>query len=312
MRRNWIKIYVDQCLRGTMISELSASERWAWIGLLLMAGDSNEDGKVFLRKDTSGKLVGFSEATISELLGLEISEFRSGKKKMIKFNKIMIDKNNVIKIVNWKKYQSEYQRQRPYRDDESDEKSSNSSCNSSNALDRDRDIDIDLEEEKTKTFTQTKAHTNITMEEQDEISSLLADVVNIGEKKVGSLLGFLKELSLEYPDVDYVEEIKKKCSWWKDHPIKASSNLHLQIRNWFSIANKFQKELNVERKVGESTRIPLKEEDGHSKARAVKMKQIQEKYQPEIDKAMKAHASDWLDEIDNKIKEEIAEFSRKH
>ena len=105
MRRNWIKIYVDQCLRGTMISELAAAERWAWIGSLLMAGDSNEDGQVFLRKNTKGELIGYSESTISELLGLEIKEFQSAKEKMIKFDKISINKNDVIKIVNRNKYQ---------------------------------------------------------------------------------------------------------------------------------------------------------------------------------------------------------------
>jgi len=42
------------------------------------------------------------------------------------------------------------------------------------------------------------------------------------------------------------------------------------------------------------------------------MKELEEKYQLEVDKAMKAHASDWLDEIDNKIKEGMAEFSRNY
>jgi len=65
-------------------------------------------------------------------------------------------------------------------------------------------------------------------------------------------------------------------------------------------------------KVGVSTHAPSKKEDDYDKARAVKMKELQAKYQSETDKAMKAHASDLLDEIDNKIKEEIAEFSRKY
>ena len=65
-------------------------------------------------------------------------------------------------------------------------------------------------------------------------------------------------------------------------------------------------------KVGESSHAPSKKEDDYDKARAIKMKELQAKYQSEIDKAMKAKSSDWMDEIDNKIKEEIAEFSRNY
>ena len=166
--------------------------------------------------------------------------------------------------------------------------------------------------EEQKTFTPTKAHTNITIDELRDISILLSEVKNIGDKKIDSLLEFLKELSLEFPDIDYVEEIKKKCSWWRDHPLNKKSNIHLQLRNWFSLAKKFQKESDRDKRVGESTHAPSKKEDDYKKARAIKMKEIEKKYQPEIDKAMKAKSSDWLDEIDNKIKEEIAEFSRKY
>ena len=153
---------------------------------------------------------------------------------------------------------------------------------------------------------------NITEKELAEISSILFNVVNIGEKKIGSLLEFLKELSLEFPNIDYVEEIKRKCSWWRDHPLIKKSNIHLQLRNWFSLAKKFQKESVNEKRVGESIRIPSREEDDYMKTRTIKMKEIQGKYQPEIDKATKAKSRDWLDEIDNKMKEEIAEFSREY
>ncbi len=120
MRRNWIKLYVDQCLRGTMISELSAVQRWIWVGLLLMAGDSSEEGLIFLRKDENGAYVGYSNPTIAELLGVEVDDFFNATAKMIRYEKISVDKNNVIKILNWKKYQSEYQRQKPYRSEGQD------------------------------------------------------------------------------------------------------------------------------------------------------------------------------------------------
>ena len=123
---------------------------------------------------------------------------------------------------------------------------------------------------------------------------------------------FIEALITEFPDLDALEEIKKKCAWWLSNPLLKKSNPHLQIRNWFINARKYLKEGDKGKKVGESTHIPSKLEDDYAKARTIKMKELQEKYQTEIDKAMKAHASDWLDEIDNKIKEEIAEFSREY
>ncbi|GAF68465.1 unnamed protein product [marine sediment metagenome] len=140
-----------------------------------MAGDSNEDGKVFLRKDTNGKLIGYSEATISELLGLKISEFRSAKKKMIKFNKIIIDKNNVIQVVNWQKYQSEYKRQKHYRGDESYKRNRNSSCNQSDSLDIDRDKDIDIElNTYTEEFSQFWKLYDMKVAKQDALKAFIA------------------------------------------------------------------------------------------------------------------------------------------
>ena len=301
MRRNWIKLYVDQCLRGTMISELSAVQRWIWVGLLLMAGDSSEEGLIFLRKNENGAYVGYSNSTIAELLGVEVDDFLNATAKMIRYEKISVDKSKVIKILNWKKYQSEYQRQKPYRSEgqvflrkEGDKKNSNSTCNQSNALEEDRDLDIDRD-----------------LEEDTKILNLLSKTKNYPLNKEKDL-EFIKGLKVEFPDIDILEKIKQITINWLKFPLLKKSRPRVQIRKWVTNEQKWQKEGTKEKKVGESTHVPSREEDSYAKARAIKMKELQEKYQPEIDKAMKAHASDWLDEIDNKIKEGIAEFSREY
>lgn len=162
-KRNWIKIYVDQSLRGTMISELSAAERWAWIGILLMGGDSNIDGKIFLRKDADRNLIGFSDPTLAELLGLTIDQLISAKEKMVEFKKIAVDGRGVISILNWNKYQSEYGRQKKYRGDDSGYKRDcNLGSNKTHALDLDldleldRDLELDKDKDKEKEKDQEK------------------------------------------------------------------------------------------------------------------------------------------------------------
>ena len=55
-----------------------------------------------------------------------------------------------------------------------------------------------------------------------------------------------------------------------------------------------------------------KNKSGYEKAREVKIKTLHKKYEPEFEKAKKTKNSDWLDSINNKIKEELAKFSHKY
>ena len=114
MRRNWIKIYIDQCLRGTMMDEMKdPAERFVWFGFLLLAGDSAYEGRIALTED-----MGYSDEQLGAMLKCDAVLIKKAKKKMIKYEKIKILKNNIIQILNWSKYQSEYQRQKPYRSDD--------------------------------------------------------------------------------------------------------------------------------------------------------------------------------------------------
>ena len=110
MRRNWIKLYVDQCLRGSMMEELENEERWSWIGLLLLAGDCPIEGEIGITNE-----IGYTDEQISKMIDVPIEVFCRAKTKMVEAGKISTGDNNIVRIVNWKKYQSEYGRQRIYR-----------------------------------------------------------------------------------------------------------------------------------------------------------------------------------------------------
>ena len=115
MRRTWIKLWVDQCLRGSMISELTPEQRWIFIGLVLMAGDSEVAGVVFGRKDEDGNLLGKPDAVLAYDLGVDEASIGPAKARMIEKGKISVDSRGVVSISNWSKYQSEYERQKPGR-----------------------------------------------------------------------------------------------------------------------------------------------------------------------------------------------------
>lgn len=98
-----------------MIAELTPEQRWIFIGLVLMAGDSEVPGMIFGRKDENGNLIGKPDAVLAYELGVDESSIGPAKARMIEKGKIAVDARGVINICNWGKYQSEYERQKPGR-----------------------------------------------------------------------------------------------------------------------------------------------------------------------------------------------------
>jgi len=67
----------------------------------------------------------------------------------------------------------------------------------------------------------------------------------------------LAGLLAEFPDLDHLEEIKKKMTWWLDNPPHKHSRINLQLRNWFVKAQEFLEKMRREARsgaAGESTR----------------------------------------------------------
>jgi hypothetical protein len=58
---------------------------------------------------------------------------------------------------------------------------------------------------------------------------------------------YIRELAVDFPGIDMLDEIQKKLAWWRDNPLTKKSNPHLQLRNWFKNAVKF----NAERRQGD-------------------------------------------------------------
>jgi hypothetical protein len=111
-RRTWIKIFTDKWLRGTLRDE-TVEVRGIWVDILTLAGDSafGDEGYIKLAED-----IGYTDKQISGILRLQnIESWLLAKKKLGTTGRIEILENNVIKIINWKKYQSDYYRQKPYR-----------------------------------------------------------------------------------------------------------------------------------------------------------------------------------------------------
>ena len=115
--RNWIKVYCDKWLSGT-IREEEPDVRSVWIDLLTLAGGGlyGDIGEVKLSNG-----IGLTDTQISEIFHISNTLWRKSKQRFLISKRIEISKKGAIKIVNWKKYQSEYARQKPYRKPKTDE-----------------------------------------------------------------------------------------------------------------------------------------------------------------------------------------------
>ncbi len=114
--RTWIKIYCNKWLTGTLREDAS-DVRGVWIDLLTFAGGGQygDTGEIKL---TNG--VGFTDGQIAEILHIPKSLWRKAKHRLLETERIKISPKGAIRITNWSKYQSEYNRQKPYRQPKED------------------------------------------------------------------------------------------------------------------------------------------------------------------------------------------------
>jgi hypothetical protein len=117
--RKWYKRYGHEFMFGSTLNELNYKECHVWSCLLDLACDSPEDGFVMAREGE-----GYTTAGLAFTAKCPVSIVKSALEKLVlpsgkdNIPKISILDNNIIKINKWNKYQSEYQRQKPYRQDE--------------------------------------------------------------------------------------------------------------------------------------------------------------------------------------------------
>lgn len=110
--RTWFKIYSDKWLGGT-IREEAPEVRGIFVDLLALAatGEYGDSGIIALKNG-----VGMTDLQIQKMLSISKNQWQKAKKRLIFTERIAVNDANIIQILNWKKYQSEYERQKPYRE----------------------------------------------------------------------------------------------------------------------------------------------------------------------------------------------------
>jgi hypothetical protein len=119
-RRSWVKLWVNEWLDGTTRFEMSDAQRAFWIDLLALAGRSRFPGRI-CAGEVDGSYIGYPLNKFQSLMAepidvpqtLHLFE-KTGKIKLTVTSESPI-KLVMIELVNWDRYQSEYQRQKKYR-----------------------------------------------------------------------------------------------------------------------------------------------------------------------------------------------------
>ena len=110
--RRWIKLWVKECLMGTLREELSPEERSVWYDFLLLAGNSRVSGVICANEDTP-----LSLRRVSQILNAPEELVQRCVILFEHQERISVDKAGLIHILNWGRYQhSDYDRQKVYRE----------------------------------------------------------------------------------------------------------------------------------------------------------------------------------------------------
>lgn len=108
-RRTWVKFFITGWLHGSIRWQLAPDERSVWADLICLAGECSQEGRISDNDDRAypRDFIANQLNIPPELLDRTIAKCRHEGR--------IADDDNVIIIVNWGKYQSEYDRQKKYR-----------------------------------------------------------------------------------------------------------------------------------------------------------------------------------------------------
>ena len=110
LRRIYRKSWPYDNLFGSMRHELSSAQRGIWNDLLDMAKISRVRPGLI----AAGSGISYNHTWLAAFLNVSLDEFEETVDLLKKTERIN-ENGNGIEIINWKKYQTEYDRQKPYR-----------------------------------------------------------------------------------------------------------------------------------------------------------------------------------------------------
>ncbi len=110
-RRTWVKFFITGWLHGSIRWQLEPAERSVWADLICLAGECGKEGKIIDNDDQPYPL-----SYIASHLNIPLELLSNTMTKCQEQGRLNLNGTGILEIVNWAVYQSEYDRQKPYRE----------------------------------------------------------------------------------------------------------------------------------------------------------------------------------------------------
>jgi hypothetical protein len=147
-RRSWVKLWVNEWLEGTTRCEMTDAQRAFFIDLLAMAGRSRFPG-IVCAGQINDQFVGYPLTKFQSLMTQPIDVlqtlelFQRNQKVKLSYTQTEPFPLVMVEMLNWERYQSEYQRQKPYRLQAQLQKSDSVSDTESNITETETDTETE-------------------------------------------------------------------------------------------------------------------------------------------------------------------------
>lgn len=223
-RRRWIKLWTQEAIQGTTRREMEPDERSVWWDFLALAGDSPDPGKICFYRN-----VPLTDDQLCQTLNISQDLLNRARGKMLKFGKITVNEG-IIHIVNWERYQSEYERTKKYvrRSVENlQENLQTGQCRKSTKKSTLHQTRPDQTRPKQSNIKETG---ELLSPKQKELLNILLRCPAIKEADAYKL----PELFADYPNVNHALEFKKFVEWWPGP--KKRQKPWATLRNWLEKA----------------------------------------------------------------------------
>lgn len=106
----WVKLHVNGWLHGSIRYQLTPEERGVWADLIALAGQCQKGGKI---EDNDGRA--FPWNFLANQLNIPKALLERTIEKCEAEGRIMVN-GELMALTNWPEYQSEYERQKSYRE----------------------------------------------------------------------------------------------------------------------------------------------------------------------------------------------------
>lgn len=209
-KRTWVKLYCDKWLEGSLRQEKPAL-RGVWADLLALCGGGqfSHEGEIKVRNG-----IGFTDPMLARVLNITPQMWTFCKKRLIETGRLGVVGNNILTIINWKTYQSEYERQKPQRTKGADESATESAG-----------IDYRLETIDNR------------VETIDEEKATSPEIKKIEFEE------YIEELRPQFADIKFDSELKKFHLYWSEGNRKLKRP-KLALLNWMEKAREIKADKN--------------------------------------------------------------------